>query len=96
MSVTHGHINRCMGKWVICHTRRNSFTGMLLACGGDHLVLYAPTMRGTPISMEVNEVNREQLPEEDISLIWFGNVIVPLAAVVGLTVIGATAAAGFW
>lgn len=69
--------------------------GRLVACGGDHLVFYAPTMRGVPISMEVN---REKSPEDDISLTWYGlgSVIVPLAAVVGLTIIGASAVAGYW
>jgi hypothetical protein len=95
MAITHGYINRCMGKWVICHTRQRSFMGRLDACGGDHLVFYAPSVRRISLSMDEIE---EQLPQEAVSLAWygFGSVIVPLAAVVGLTVIGATAAAGFW
>jgi hypothetical protein len=69
--------------------------GRLDACGGDHLVFFAPQTRGIPISLDEKAANTL---EEDISLVWYGvgNVIVPLAAIVGLTIVGASAAAGFW
>lgn len=58
-------------------------------------MFYSPGYRGVPISMEMN---LEQPSEEDISLVWYGlgSVIVPLAAIVGLTIVGASAAAGYW
>ncbi len=98
--VTHGYITRCVGKWVICQTRRNQFIGRVAACGGDHVVFHIPQGQGYPISMDMDgTTDFTQLGTADITsspdsdLVWYGvgNVLVPLAAIVGLTIIGASA-----
>ena len=101
--VTYRYITRCMGKWVICHTRQNQFIGKVAACGGDHIIFHIPQAQGYPISMDTNDCPQfSQLGTADITdstdsdLVWYGvgNVLVPLAAIVGLTIIGASAA--YW
>ncbi len=98
--VTQGYVTRCMGKWVICHTRQSNFIGRLEGHGGNHLAFWVPRAQGYPVSMEMNNtlpLNRIDVlvaPNEiEPSLIWYGvgNVLVPLAAIVGLTIIGASA-----
>jgi hypothetical protein len=107
MMISHEHVKPCIGKWVICHTRYGDYHGRVEACGGDHVILYSPRGRMVQSSASSkirggrNTSNQDSL---QVTPVYFGpgyggfgygsgigRVAIPLAAIFGLTIIGASA-----
>lgn len=99
--VTHEYVHRCLGQWVICHTRYGDYHGRLEAFDGQHVVLYSPIRRRTGFSMITHKAGTDSsfatgTSAPDFSPAYFpgfgfGRVAIPLAAIFGLTLIGASA-----
>lgn len=98
--VPYGHVRRCMGQWVVCHTTYGNTRGMLVGCNSSHLFLQGP--RYQPVSAETNDSPHfVHSFGEDVNTITnvsyygygYGNgrTAVALASVVGLTAIGLSA-----
>ncbi|GGJ01360.1 hypothetical protein GCM10010885_08200 [Alicyclobacillus cellulosilyticus] len=109
--ITHQHVQRCVGKWVICHTRHGDVMGRVEACWPTHIVLAVPR-RPVGLVDGVGQVRADAAvyaaatshPAAALSAAvrpalaywgWgpygFARTAIPLAAIVGLTVIGASA-----
>ncbi|CAM3965779.1 hypothetical protein [Alicyclobacillus pomorum] len=101
--VHHGHINRCMGQWVICHTRQGNIPGRLLGCDRTHLFLHARGYRtvvgdANETSQVVHSFGNDSGDTAPVSYYGYGygaggygRTAVALASVVGLTAIGLSA-----
>jgi hypothetical protein len=92
--VPHEHIRRCMGQWVICHTRRGDIRGHLIGCNGTHLFLQIPQYRTVWGETIENSQLIQSLGDnsDDLTHVFgFGNTAVALGAVIGLTAIGLSA-----
>jgi hypothetical protein len=104
--VQYGHVRRCMGQWVVCHTRQGNIRGRLLDCSSTHLYLQTP--RYGTVSGDGNEtpqpVHSVGHGSDDIANVsyygggygygspyGYGSTAVALASVIGLTAIGLSA-----
>jgi hypothetical protein len=106
MLVEYGHINRCMGQWVICHTRQGNIRGRLLGCDHTHLFLQGRRYRtvvddGQETHQVVHSFGQDSGDITNVSYYGYGygygssygygRTAVALASVVGLTAIGLSA-----
>ncbi|WAH38213.1 hypothetical protein [Alicyclobacillus dauci] len=98
--VHYGHIRRCMGQWVVCHTRQATISGRLLGCNNTHLFLQVPHYGmvagdGNETPEPVHSVEHGSSDMSNASYYGgyggYGRTAVALASVVGLTAIGLSA-----
>lgn len=101
--LTHQNFHRCVGQWVICHTLRSNVYGRLASCGGDHVLLEVPRFRPVmgnaldlpSVSHNMMEADLQATSQYTLAYGYgyggFARAAIPLAAIVGLTVIGASA-----
>ena len=91
-------VHRCMGQWVICHTRhRGSIPGRLVGCNESHLFLHVQPFGLAAAEQQVRSV--DLLPDDQSGIVdlayypayGYGRTAVALTSVVGLTAIGLSA-----
>lgn len=91
-----------MGKWVLCHTSQGTYHGIMNSCDTRHVILHVPRHRNISLfEGETAEINHTfgATQTEWTSVYYggfggyggFGRVAVPLAAIAGITLIGASA-----
>ena len=96
--VQYGHVRRCMGQLVVCHTRQGNIRGRLLDCSSTHLFLQTPRYGtvsgdGNDTPQAVHSVGHDSDDITNVSYYGggYGRTAVALASVVGLTAIGLSA-----